>query len=953
MNSIFGRLGPSELLPRYIFAESLFVRRRVLEVGAVASTRGRSAQFLALRGARSVIACDGDLTAVDEAQKSFGGPSLHFRANVFDDMESGSFDLLLVADLSDYVRAPELLKELRRLIAQNGYLLGGIRNPAGLALAQLNDPEGPDPAPTYGQLLDALSPLFPSVEVATQSPILGYQLAFERSEGLQVDGSLASAGEAAYFVVIAGQEPSRSFEPTWVQLPPEPLAFIGTRVDEYSHRNRDLEERSARLMKALEKSRQELAAREAELSRLKGQLEGSRESEARLGAQLESVRDGSRREGRGDQLAAKISRLESELKVATERIQAAERRSAQQLASGEQSERMRIETEAQVSAAQEVLRLERARRQEVADLLEDAKAQLAQAQGEVRAAHDEAAALRAKLERQGTAGDRSGDEREAGQRELEAARDRELALAERSSRISAEAEKLQAELAAAREEKDATAAELVRKEAQLQQALRIATQHSKAAEEARQELERERQQREVTASSGNLDRASLEVEFASAQAEAARLSRELDSVSESERRLRDLTAELEDKLAAARDEGGIDQMQRELEEAKARGRRLEHDISTAVAAERSAREQAQVALSEAQARLLEVAQEHNQSVARAHQLEKVVDELRQAGEAEAAGAASYKQRAAEAIAEMEEGKASLESALAEVRAREAELSSQIGEFQERVSSAAAEALEAEERSAAVQEKLDAAEAESDRLRAELQARGPDERAEQEKAQAALRGAQLEAGRIKDELLAFQPRLHQAQERARRAQAESEAARVDLQTLRERLESADAEKRILEDDRARLTDEVERLEAERARKTEEIESANRMASQRQAELSAAASEKEARMEILQRRLTAQESELAILRRTAPRSPPSQVQQIYERAAAELTAVKAELFRRPPEPGQAKRRPPEQLAPTEAGASPSALSKQAGDEKADRGRPSGAAASPPSGTEKHKP
>ena len=51
MNLTFRRLGVSELLPRYIFAESLFVRRRVLEVGAVAATGGASAEFLVSRGA--------------------------------------------------------------------------------------------------------------------------------------------------------------------------------------------------------------------------------------------------------------------------------------------------------------------------------------------------------------------------------------------------------------------------------------------------------------------------------------------------------------------------------------------------------------------------------------------------------------------------------------------------------------------------------------------------------------------------------------------------------------------------------------------------------------------------------------------------------------------------------------------------------------------------------------
>ena len=141
-STTFRRLGQSELLPRYIFAESLFVRRRVLEIGAVASTGGRSAQFLAERGARQVLACDDDVVAVEEAQKAYGSGAVRFRAAIFDDLELHSFDLVIVADFARYVRAPELMKELAQLVAKNGYLLGGLRNPAGLSLSQLLDPEG-------------------------------------------------------------------------------------------------------------------------------------------------------------------------------------------------------------------------------------------------------------------------------------------------------------------------------------------------------------------------------------------------------------------------------------------------------------------------------------------------------------------------------------------------------------------------------------------------------------------------------------------------------------------------------------------------------------------------------------------------------------------------------------------------------------------------------------------
>ena len=56
---------------------------------------------------------------------------------MFDDLPPGGFDLVLVADLAPYVRAPALLAQLAEQVSGTGVLVGGIRNPAGLALAQL------------------------------------------------------------------------------------------------------------------------------------------------------------------------------------------------------------------------------------------------------------------------------------------------------------------------------------------------------------------------------------------------------------------------------------------------------------------------------------------------------------------------------------------------------------------------------------------------------------------------------------------------------------------------------------------------------------------------------------------------------------------------------------------------------------------------------------------------
>ncbi|MEN9800243.1 MAG: hypothetical protein RL653_3940 [Pseudomonadota bacterium] len=231
MSLPFRTLGPTELLPRYVFAEPLFLRRRVLEVGAVASTAGASARFLRTRGARSVLACDDDAAAVSAASEGNDDEALRFRACVFEDLEPGSFDVLLVADLAPYVRAPGLLAELLRLRAPHGHLVAGLRNLGGLALARLGEPEPGDAPPTYGQALDALAAHLSSVEVATQAAVLGYQLAFDRGEGLQVDGTLGGPGDVAYYVLVAGEVPAQRCEPVWVQLPPEPLAYAGGRVE--------------------------------------------------------------------------------------------------------------------------------------------------------------------------------------------------------------------------------------------------------------------------------------------------------------------------------------------------------------------------------------------------------------------------------------------------------------------------------------------------------------------------------------------------------------------------------------------------------------------------------------------------------------------------------------------------------------------------------------------------
>lgn len=339
MNPHFRQLGQSELLSRYIFAESLIARRRVLEVGGVAPTSGRSALFLLQRGARSVVACDADLPAIELAQKELGSPQLQFRANEFDDFEPGAFEAVLIADLAPYMRAPQLLKELARLVSGRGYLIGGLRNPSGLALSQLMEPDGPEAPPTFGHLLDALSPHFRSVEVATQSPVLAYQLAFEGAEGLLVDGSLVNQVEAAYFLVLAGQKPARSLDPRWVQLPPEPLeavqaaasrasdqlndleAKMQTALNEASERTNRLQLENERLVRQLseqQRGAQEALARAAsEEEKLRSSLDWAESERARLAEELQKAASASARDA---ELSAAIADREGKIHILQQRL---------------------------------------------------------------------------------------------------------------------------------------------------------------------------------------------------------------------------------------------------------------------------------------------------------------------------------------------------------------------------------------------------------------------------------------------------------------------------------------------------------------------------------------------------------------------------------------------------------------------------------------------------------
>lgn len=960
MNSTFRRLGTSELLPRYVFAEALFSGRRVLEVGAVASTGGRTAQFLALRGARSVLSCDSDLGAVDAAQKSLGGPNLHFRANVFEDLETGSFDLALIADWADCLREPHLVRELRRLLAQTGFALGGLRNPAGLALSQLVEPEPSDGPATYGQLLDALEPHFRHVDVATQSPVLGYQVAFERGEGLQVDGSLASAGEAAYFIVIAGSEPCRTFDPTWVQLPPEPLAYMGSRVDEYSRRSHELAERSNRLKLALETARSDLSLREGELARTRAEHDRAREESARLWAELQSLKNDGPAVAARDELAARVRRLELALEAAREQAAESDARVVRHREQLEAAHKARLEVDAQLLAAQEAARLESARREELAKLLQDSGSRLARTRDERRAVDEDMATIRLELQRSQAAHRTAIEEINACNAQLEGARERELRLADEVSRLSGESHGRTAEIVQAKALAESAKAQLAFVRAELEAAVRASAADSEALRQAREVVELEKRRAHEAALSSA--RAAAEVELAASLSEIGRLSGELEAARAEEKRLKESGAELEKKLAEARDTSGLERLQRQLAEARARADQLQSDLTTAAAAESSFRERSEKTLSELQEECSSLRAERDQSRARWTEQEVALEDLRRTTEEQTSAAQERESAMRKEVARLSrEVERSEQDAAASARARDsirvdaqlaanraAEREQRVAELAGRLHELESKLGEAGERSAAhekekseLSEKIEALNAESLTIRGRLEAREAELLGGERQLKSSLHSAEAATAAAQSELAAERARANQAEEQVRWAREQAEqgvrearqvaegqvrdarqaaeaqvrearqaAARLakELEAARGREESAGAESRILAGERQRLSAQVEHLESERARLAEKLEAAQAEVERisrrpsvesnrdREVDLATAIADRENKLDILQRRLVAQDNELAALRRSLARTPSNQVQQIYERATAELSAVKAGLLRR---------------------------------------------------------
>ena len=198
----------AEVLPRYVFLDSLYAGARVLEIGAVAATSGRSARFLKQRGAAFVMAVETDQAAVARAHLP-ATPGVEFVAGDYMAVNADPFDVIFLHRAADLVYEPGRIAALSRLLTPAGRLVLSLRHPGGLALSDVAGPHPhPDPAPEV--LIALLKAKFSSTELLGQTALFGYSIGPSpaREVPTSLDESLAEAAPPAYDLVVAGPAPA-------------------------------------------------------------------------------------------------------------------------------------------------------------------------------------------------------------------------------------------------------------------------------------------------------------------------------------------------------------------------------------------------------------------------------------------------------------------------------------------------------------------------------------------------------------------------------------------------------------------------------------------------------------------------------------------------------------------------------------------------------------------------
>ncbi|MBK7862949.1 MAG: hypothetical protein IPJ65_30930 [Archangiaceae bacterium] len=387
--------GEGEVLPRYVFLETLIPQSTVLEVGAVALTAGHSARFLIERGAASVTALDGDSDAVARAltdpEVQVGGVT--FSDAGLDSLSGRTFDLVCVHGVEPRTLDASRLAQLKRLLSRRGRLVLAVRQEEGMAISDLGRRVS---APRHGrvdELALRLKGSFRCVDVASQTLFFGYAVTPEGRDDVEtaLDESLAGQAAPAYRLYVCGIEPLPVSAASLTPLAPQVLDELNGRLQSAladplglaSELNSEVdqvrvEELERRTQQAIEEAeRAELLAAQALAERdgLKAKIvrggiaDEARAEAARLAEELEARQvEHEARLLRTQALAREASAADASARAALEQQLAEAAASLEKeraqletlLAEAETHRRERASLELKVSAAEKALEAQRA-----------------------------------------------------------------------------------------------------------------------------------------------------------------------------------------------------------------------------------------------------------------------------------------------------------------------------------------------------------------------------------------------------------------------------------------------------------------------------------------------------------------------------------------------------------------------------------------------------------------
>jgi SAM-dependent methyltransferase len=244
-----------ERLIHYQYVADLLRGHRVLEVGC---GDGQGAAFVATE-ASHVVAVDTSPVELAESRRKFDLPNLEFVPGEPDrlQLESGSFDVVLVPELQRWIARGSFMPELRRVLAPGGVAL--------LAVASADREGGRGMA--YQDLLEYLHQSFANVRVLGEIPFHGTTVAEFEPEGEpepEIDSSLVETDELpTHYLALCSDRPVPSLGYTILQVPAD--GTPAAELKELHGKFDELVEERAEAELKLEELRRQLADAERRL----------------------------------------------------------------------------------------------------------------------------------------------------------------------------------------------------------------------------------------------------------------------------------------------------------------------------------------------------------------------------------------------------------------------------------------------------------------------------------------------------------------------------------------------------------------------------------------------------------------------------------------------------------------------------------------------------------------